>query len=63
MTDHFGPDSLEVLRSRIAALGVQMRRVVQALRCKDESDSEPGVDYQRLLVEGDAPRWLRKLKK
>ena len=38
-------------------------RVIQALLRGDEPYCDPGVDYERLLVERNAPRWLRKPKK
>ena len=41
----------------------KLLRVIQALLRRDEPYCDPGVDYEQLLVERNAPRWLRKLKK
>ncbi|MDE0627607.1 MAG: hypothetical protein OXH99_14530 [Bryobacterales bacterium] len=41
----------------------KLLRVIQALLRRDEPYCDPGVDYERLLVERNAPRWLPKLKK
>ena len=41
----------------------RLLRVIQALLRRDEPYNDPGVDHERLLVEHNAPRWLRKPKK
>ena len=41
----------------------KLLRVLQALLRKDEPYRDPGVNCERVLVERNAPRWLRKLKK
>ena len=41
----------------------KLLRVIRTLLRRDEPYRDPDVDYERLPVERNAPRWLRKLKK
>ena len=40
----------------------KLLRVIQALLRNDKPYRDPGVNYERMLVARNAPRWLRKLK-
>ena len=40
----------------------KLLRVIQALLRTDKPYRDPGVNYERMLVARNAPRWLRKLK-
>ena len=40
----------------------KLLRVIQALLGTDKPYRDPGVNYERMLVARNAPRWLRKLK-
>ena len=46
----------------IIATAHKMLRVIQAMLRDGEPYRDPGFDYERLVVERNAPRWLRKLK-
>ena len=55
--------AMKARRGYKRATAHKLLRVIQALLGTDEPYCDPGVDYERLLVERNAPRWLRKLKK
>ena len=46
----------------ILATAHKLLRVIHAVLRNDRPYTDPGIDYQRLVVERNAPRWLRMLK-
>ena len=47
----------------IIATAHKLLRVIQAMLRADAPYRDPGFDYEQLVVERNASRWLRKLKK
>ena len=46
----------------ILATAHKLLRVIHAVLRDDRPYTDPGIDYQRLVVERNAPRWLRMLR-
>ena len=46
----------------ILATAHKLLRVIHAVLRDDRPYIDPGIDYQRLAVERNAPRWLRMLR-
>ena len=45
------------------AVGHKLLQVVYVILAKKEPYRDPGVDYERLVVNRNAPRWIAALKK
>ena len=46
----------------ILATAHKLLRVIHTVLRNDRPYTDPGIDYQRLVVERNAPRWLRMLR-
>ena len=47
----------------IVAVGHKMLKVIYVILSKKEPYRDPGINYEKLVVERNAPRWIRVLKK
>ena len=47
----------------ILATAHKLLRVIHAVLRDDRPYTDPGIDYEQLVVERNAPRWIRMLKK
>jgi len=59
-------DSLVILRGHkrtVIAIGHKMLWVVFSLLKNNKPYRDPGIDYEELIVDRNAPRWLKALKK
>jgi len=59
-------DSLVIRRGHkrtVIAIGHKMLRVVFSLLKNNKPYRDPGIDYEELIVDRNAPRWLKALKK
>ncbi len=45
------------------AVGHKMMGVVYSVISNDTPYKDPGIDYEKLMVKKNAPRWIRALKK
>ncbi|MFP3867557.1 MAG: hypothetical protein ACLFUU_05250 [Desulfobacteraceae bacterium] len=45
------------------AVGHKLLPVIYAVLSKKEAYKDPGVDYEKLTVDRNAPRWLKTLEK
>ena len=46
----------------ILATAHELLRVIHAVLRNDRPYTDPGIDYQQMVVERNAPRWLRMLR-
>lgn len=49
-------------RRSIVAVGHKILRVIYAMLKHKKPYQDPHIDYERLVVEKNAPRWLRALE-
>ncbi len=47
----------------VIAVGHKMMGVVYSVISNDTPYKDPGIDYEKLMVKKNAPRWIRALKK
>lgn len=47
----------------VIAVGHKMMRVVYSVISNDKPYRDPGIDYEKAMVEKNAPRWIKALKK
>jgi transposase len=45
------------------AVGYKLLQVIYVVLSKKEAYKDPGVDYEKLTVSRNAPRWLKALEK
>jgi transposase len=45
------------------AVGYKLLQVIYMVLSKKEAYKDPGVDYEKLTVSRNAPRWLKALEK
>jgi transposase len=45
------------------AVGHKLLQVIYVVLTKKEAYRDPGVDYEKLTVDRNAPRWLKALEK
>ncbi|MDD3582131.1 MAG: hypothetical protein PHW74_14070 [Desulfobacca sp.] len=45
------------------AVGHKLLKVIYVVLAKKEAYQDPGVDYEKLTVDRNAPRWFKALEK
>ena len=54
---------MKLFAERTIAIGHKMMGVVYSVINNDRPYTDPKIDYEKLMVEKNAPRWVRMLKK
>lgn len=47
----------------IVAVGHKLLRVIYAMLKNNQPYQDPGIDYEALIVQKNAPRWIKALEK